>query len=192
MSVWPRLVSLLSGRPELPAGFPGRLDGDEQVLAVAALARGGHFVLTQLGLWVPEGAQARRIGWQWVSKAVWDRSALVLTEAVPDGEAVSDGEAVPDGDVGEAVLLADLPPQRFVLADPGRVPELVRTRITGSIRSSQHRELPGGGAWFVQRTVPGRDGVVLQVRPDPGTDRGEVRAVTAEIAARWRQAHPSS
>jgi len=180
MSVWPRLVSLLSGRPELPAGFPGRLDGDEQVLAVGALARGGHLVLTQLGLWVPEDEQARRIGWQWVSKAVWDRSALVLTEAVPEGDA------------GEAVLLADLPPQRFVLADPGRVPELVRTRITGSIRSSQHRELPGGGAWFVQRTVPGRDGVVLQVRPDPGTDRATVRAVTAEIAARWRQAHPPS
>jgi len=176
MSVWPRLVSLLSGRPELPAGFPGRLDGDEQVLAVAELTRGGHLVLTQLGLWVPEGAQTRRIGWQWVSKAVWDRSALVLTEAVSDGDA------------GEAVLLTDLPPQRFVLADPGRVPELVRTRITGSIRSSQHRELPGGGAWFVQRRVPGRDGVVLQVRPNPGTDRGTVLAVTAEIEARWRQA----
>ena len=69
MSVWRRFVSLLSGRPELPAGFTGRLDGDEDVLAVAALARGGHLVLTQLGLWVPEGAQARRIGWQWVSKA---------------------------------------------------------------------------------------------------------------------------
>jgi hypothetical protein len=68
------------------------------------------------------------------------------------------------------------------------VPELVRTRITRSIHSSQHQKLPGGGAWFVQRKVPGRDGVVLQVRPDPGTDRSTVRAVTAEIMARWRQA----
>lgn len=180
MSVWRRLVSLLPGRPELPAGFAGRLDGGEQVLAVAALARGGHLVPTQLGLWVPEGAQARRVGWQWVSKAVWDGSTLVLTEAVPDG------------DTGEAVLLTDLPPQRFALAEPGRVPELVRTRITGSIHSSQHRELPGGGAWFVQRKVPGRDGVVLQVRPDPGTDRGTARAVTAEITARWRQVRSQS
>lgn len=175
MSSWQRLVSLLSGRRELPAGFGGRLDADEAVLAVAELAHGGHLVLTQLGLWVPAGANARRIGWEWVSKAVWDRSALLLTEAVPDGDA------------GEAVLLADLPPRRFVLAEAGKVPELVRARVTGSIRTSQHRELPGGGAWFVQRKVPGRDGVTLQVRPDPGTDRDAARRVAAEVAARVRQ-----
>lgn len=176
MSGWQRLVSRLSGRPELPAGFTGQLDTGEDVLAVAELARGGHLVLTPLGLWVPEGADARRIGWQWVSKVVWDRTALLLTEAVADGDA------------GEAVLLKDLPPRRFVLADAGKVPELVQARVTGSIRTTQHRDFPGGGAWFVQRKVPGRDGVVLQVRPDPGTDLDAARRVVAEVAARLRQA----
>lgn len=167
-----RWLTRLLGRPVLPAGFAGRLEPDEQVVAVAELARGGHLVLTPLGLWVPEGSTARRIGWEWISKAVWDRNALLVTEAVADGDA------------GEAVLLADLPPRRFVLGEAGRVPEVVRERVTGSIRSSQHRELPGGGALFVQRKVPGRHGVVLQVRPDPGTQRDTVRLVACEVAAR--------
>jgi hypothetical protein len=62
------------------------------------------------------------------------------------------------------------------------VPELVHQRVTGSIRTRHHRDLPGGGAWFVQRRVAGRDGVVLQVRPDPGTDLDLVRALAADVA----------
>jgi hypothetical protein len=62
----------------------------------------------------------------------------------------------------------------------------VHRRVTGSIRSTQHRELPGGGAWFVQRKVPGRDGIVLQVRADPGTDADTVRRLAAEVALRIR------
>lgn len=176
MIVWRRLWRILLRAPALPEGFTGRLDPGEEVLAVGTLVRGGHLVLTQFGLWVPEGGTVRRIGWHQVSKAVWDRSTLALTEAVSDGQA------------GDAELLAELPPRRLPLAEPGKVPEIVQARVTGSIRSSHYRELPGGGARFVQRKVPGRDGVVLQVRPDSGTDRDAVAAVAAEVAARLRRA----
>ena len=88
------------------------------------------------------------------------------------------------GGPGRAVLLADLPPVRFALAEPGKVPEAVHARVTGSIRSRHHRELPGGGAWFVQRKVPGVDGIVLQVRPDPGADPELVAALAAEVPSR--------
>lgn len=168
MSVWDRMWRRVSR--ELPAGFAGILEPDERVVAVAALADGGHLVLTQLGVWVPEGALARRVGWHLVSKAVWDRGSLHLTEAVSTGTA------------GQAVLLSDLPPRRFTLTEPGRVPQVVRERVTGSIRTSQHVELPGGGAWFVQRRVPGRDGVVLQVRADPGTAPEAVHKVADGVA----------
>lgn len=158
--------------PELPAGFTGALELAERIVTAGELASGGHLVLTQLGLWVPEGAQARRVGWHMVSKAVWDGSALVITEAVSTGT------------VGEAVLLSDLPPRRFVLASLGKIPEMVRERVTSSIRCSQRCEVPGGGAWFVQRRIPGRDGLVLQVRPDPGTEPRALDAVASEITAR--------
>ena len=47
-------------------------------MSVNELAGGGHLVLTQLGLWVPEGAEARRIGWHLVSKATWKSGALAV------------------------------------------------------------------------------------------------------------------
>ncbi|MGH3990399.1 MAG: hypothetical protein ACRDTZ_24240, partial [Pseudonocardiaceae bacterium] len=87
MSVWGRLLRRVATVPEVPAGFTGTLEPDERIITMGELAGGGHLVLTQLGLWVPEGAEARRIGWHLVSKAVWDRSALVVTEAVSTGTA---------------------------------------------------------------------------------------------------------
>ncbi|MDQ3763381.1 MAG: hypothetical protein M3460_17660 [Actinomycetota bacterium] len=178
MSVWGRLLRGFAAGCDLPTGFAGALEPAERVVTVGKLASGEHLVLTQLGLWVPESAGVRRIGWHLVSKAVWDRSALVITEAVSTST------------VGEVVLLSDLPPRRFALASPGKVPEVVRQRVTSSVRSSQHCELPGGGAWFVQRRVPGRDGVVLQVRADPGTEPGALDAMVSEIAARLSQLAP--
>jgi hypothetical protein len=178
MSAWERLLRRFSPVPELPAGFTGTLQADEDVITMGELVGGGHLVLTRLGLWVPEGAESRRIGWHLVSKALWDRSALVVTEAVTTGT------------VDEAVLLADLPPRRFALAQPGMVPDVVRERVTSSIRSSQRCELPGGGAWFVQRRVPGMDGVVLQVRADRGTAPGPLEAMVREVAARLSRLTP--
>jgi hypothetical protein len=178
MSVWGRLLRRCAAVPELPAGFTGILEPAERVVTTGELVGSGHLVLTQLGMWVPEGAEPRRIGWHLVSKAVWDRSALVITEAITTGT------------VGEAVLLADLPPRRFVLVGPGTVPEVVRERVTNSIRSSQRCELPGGGAWFVQRRIPGLDGVVLQVRADPGTAPGPLEAMVSEVARLSRPAYP--
>lgn len=167
-----RLLRGLTAESTTPPGFAGRLEPAERIVTTGELAgSGGHLVLTPLGMWVPEGAEARRVGWHLVSKAVWDRSALVVTEAVGTGTA------------GEAVLLSDLPPRRFALAQPGKVPEVVRERVTNSIRSSQHHELPGGGAWFVQRRIPGRDGVVLQVRADPGTDPGALEMMASQVAS---------
>ncbi|MGH3974077.1 MAG: hypothetical protein ACRDS9_12260 [Pseudonocardiaceae bacterium] len=179
MTVWGWLLRRIAAVPELPAGFTGILEPTERIVTTGALASGGHLVLTQLGLWVPEGAEFRRIGWHLVSKAVWDRTALVITEAVHTGS------------VGEAVLLYDLPPRSFALVAPGKVPEVVRQRVTSSIRSSEHCELPGGGAWFVQRRIPGRDGVVLQVRADPGTGLGALEMMASEVASRLPRPAPS-
>ena len=158
---------------EAPHGFS--LESDERVLGTASVDGGGYLVATSLGLWLPE---ARRVGWHLISKATWGSGVLTVIEAVEEGTA------------GEAVLLADQPPQRFVLAQPGPVPRVVQARVTGAIRNRHHQDLPGGGAWFVQRQVPGGGGVVLQVRADPGTDPEAVRRMAAEVAARLRREVP--
>lgn len=174
MGVLNRITRIVTGRGELPAGFDARLEPDERVLAVAAVTGGSHVVVTSWGIWLP-GDAPRRIGWHLVSKAVWGEGSLVVTEAT---------ETVEEG----VVILTDLPPRRLRLDDPDKVPQFVRERVTASIRSRHHRDLPGGGAWFLQRKVPGVDGSVLQVRPDPGTDPELVRRLAVEVARKAHQA----
>jgi hypothetical protein len=159
-----------------PAGFAGTLDRAESVLVSAAHRDGGHLVATSLGLWVPGDSGARRIGWHLLSKVTWGNGDLVVIEADETEEA------------GTAVILADRAPRRYALVEPGKLPQIVHQRVTRSIKSRHHRELPGGGAWFVQRKVPGRDGIQLQVRPDAGTDPAAVRVVATEVAEKIREA----
>lgn len=168
MLKWWRRVS---GRG-VPEGFTGSLAPDELVLAFAALPDGRHLVATSLGLWLPDG---RMVGWHLISKATWGGNALTVIEAVVTGEA------------GGAVLLEDQAPQRFALEEPGKLPQVVHERVTGSIKSRHRKDLPDGGAWFLQRKVPGQDGVVLQARPDPGTDVELVRSIAASVAAKMEE-----
>lgn len=168
-----RLVELVAGKGA-PPGFTGTLDAEEHVLAVAAVPD-GDLVATSLGLWIPVDDGARRIGWHLISKATWGTGVLSVIEAREEDTA------------GDAVLLTDLPPRRFTVERPGKLPQIVHTRVTGSIRSRHHHDLPGGGAWFVQRTVSG-SGVVLQVRADPGTDADAVRTLAREVSAKLRAA----
>ena len=164
----------------LPDGFPGRLEPEERVLAMASTADGGHLVVTSWGLWIPDADGVRRVGWHHVSRASWRNGALALVEA-------DEVEEIGSGDGPRAVLLADRPARRFRLTEPDRVPEVVHARVEGSFRSRHHRDLPGGGAWIVQRKIAGRDGTVLQVRPDPGTDPALVAALAADVARSLRQ-----
>lgn len=161
----------LRRRREAPAGSVGELEADEDVLAVGALAA-GHVVATRLGLWVPGPEGPHRVPWHLVSTATWEGDELGLLVAEETGAA------------GEAVLLADAVQRVYTLREAGAVPAVVHARVTATIRSAHHQDLPGGGAWFVQRRVPGRDGVVLQVRVDAGTDPAVVHDVAEAVAAR--------
>ncbi|GAB3431951.1 hypothetical protein [Actinophytocola sediminis] len=160
----------------VPAELEGVLEREEHVVATAGLRGSGSLFASTLGLWVPDEDGRRRIGWHLISKATWGNGVLEVIESRESATA------------GDAVLLADLSPVRYALERPNKLPDVVHQRVNGSIRSRHRRELPGGGAWFVQRKVPGQDGIVLQVRPDPGADEEQVRRVAAEVAAKIRNA----
>lgn len=155
----------LSGLPE---GFTGQLAEEETVVA-ACTSGDAAVVVTNLGLWLPG---AERVGWHLISKATWDGNALSVITAVETGTA------------GRAVLLTDRPARRFPLDDPRRVPEAVHRRVTGSIVERHRHELPGGGAWFIRRRVPGQDGAILQVRADPGTEEAALVKLAAKVSDR--------
>ncbi|MGH3516262.1 MAG: hypothetical protein ACRDQ7_02340 [Haloechinothrix sp.] len=158
----------------VPDGFTGVLGQDEHVLA-SAEADGRALVATSLGLWVPESDGFRRISWHLISKAGWSDGQLSIVEADETGRA------------GDAVLISDRRATRLVLTRPGKLPKIVRERVNSSIRSSYRKELPGGGAWFVQRKVPGLGRIVLQARADQGVDSAIVAAIAEEAAAKLRR-----
>lgn len=175
MTDWGRKLLGRLGGERLPKDFPGKLTGEERVLAIGKAKDGGWLVATSLGLWLPDGEVSRRIGWHLISKATWDNGQLAVIEAEETGT------------VDEAVLLTDRPPRRFRLAGQGGLPEAVHARVTGSIKSSHRRDLPGGGVWVVQRKVAGRDGIVVQVRADPGTDTAAVHSLTTQVMAKLKR-----
>jgi hypothetical protein len=154
----------------VPADFDGSLDDGEHIVGSAAVEGGGYLLVTPLGLWIPAETGPLRVGWHLVGKASWSDGVLTLTESEETGTA------------GKAVLLADKAPVRFKLPRPGKVPLLLRQRVDGSVRERHRKDFGSGGAWFVERKIPGQDGTVLQVRPDPGTDIELVRAIAEEAA----------
>jgi hypothetical protein len=164
-----RLTALLAGRELTPEGFTGTLAADERVLADSRTRRDEVVLATDLGLWIDD----RRVPWHLVSKATWAAGALEVIEA-REVEHLA----------GAVVLLADAEPRK--LPEPGKVPETVHRRVTAAIHSRQHHDLPSGGVWFVQRRTPA--GVVLHVRPDPGTDPDEVRTLAAGVGEKLGRA----
>jgi len=174
-----RLRALLTGRETVPEGFAGTLDDGERVVADGRGPRGSVVLATDLGLWLPPAASgegARRISWHLVTKATWAGGALEVIEAEEVDELA-----------GGVVLLADRSPRRVPLTEPGRLPETVHRRVTAAVKDSQHHDLGDGGAYFVQRRVPGA-GIVLHVRPDPGTDPETVRTVAVGVGEKLREA----
>ncbi|WP_409494830.1 hypothetical protein [Amycolatopsis sp. cmx-11-12] len=161
----------------VPADFAGTLDDGEHVVGSAPVEGGGYLLVTQLGLWIPAEGGPRRVGWHLVGKAAWADGVITLTESEETGTA------------GKAVLLADKAPVRFKLARPGKVPILLRQRVDGSVRGRHRKDLGTGGAWFVERKIPGRDGTVLQVRPDPGTEVDVIKAIAEEAAEKLAKPH---
>lgn len=149
-----RFLARLLGKEALPVGFAGELDAEEHVVAVADVVRGGgHLVVTNRGVWFP--GEPERVGWHLVSKATWADGAMTFVVATQE-------------DLGRAFLLHDGPPRRFPLGEPGKVPQAVHQRVTGSIVSRERATMPDGReAWVLERHVSGRDGTVRQIHPDP-------------------------
>ena len=70
------------------------------------------------------------------------------------------------------VVLIDESPREYTLSGRSGLTDVVHTRVRRSVASSRHLEFPGGGGWVVLRRVPGRNGLIRQVRLDAGADAG--------------------
>lgn len=150
------LRHLRSGR--LPAAVRAELDLEpgELVLSHAEDEGGGYVVATDRALHLPGG---RRVGWEHVEHAEWERTGLHVREIVPLGERPRT--------------------HHLHIREPGRLPDIVQDRVTSSIAVNQYVRLEGDdGVRIVGRRTPGGDEVVWNLIFDAGLDPHdpEVRA----------------
>jgi len=107
---------------------------------------------TARALYLPNGVV---LGWNEIDQVVWhlDESRLDLVTLPIDGPARS---------------------YQIHLPDPGRLPELVRERVTSSIVVNHHVPLVGRrGAKIIARRIPGLDDLDWIVVYDQGVDGGD-------------------
>lgn len=148
-------------RRRIPDALVHVLQAEEQILAIAEVSGGGSLAVTRFGVWVMAVADTPiQLEWPLISKVRWKSPNLELTVADVAGE------------LGGAQLLVDRTPVMFEIGQPGKLTDLIHSRIRSGIVSSVHSELPGGAGWIVLRRVPGHNGVTPQVRLDPGTEVG--------------------
>ncbi|MGN6609775.1 MAG: hypothetical protein ACTHMS_22530 [Jatrophihabitans sp.] len=164
-------------RERPPAAALAVLDAGERVVSWADTDEGTVVLVTPRGVWWPDAGSNRLIGWQHISKAVWQDGALTITE----------------GDVDEGII-RDRAPVSVRLAVPRDLPPAIRKRVQLNVVSTEVATIaPLGSARFVARHLPGRDGVVWWARFEPGTPdtpatRASVRARLAQLDEQWRAA----
>ncbi len=144
----------------------------EPVLAAAPDRDGRWYVGTVAALLVPEQDGWRRLPWESIEQASWDRDSehLVVVETADFGE--------------------PRPTHRVALPDPERLLQLIRERVTASIVISFFEPVQGKRGITVsgRRSPHSDDEVVWSVLVDPGLDEGSgpVRAAAQRALAAAR------
>ena len=151
-------------REQPPADVVAALPDGERIVSWADVDGEGVVLATPAGLWWPDDPP-RLIGWQFITKALWQDGRLVIIEA----------------DVVDDLLLVDRAPVAVALAVPRDLPPVVRKRVETNVVRSELLDVATGRARFVARRIPGADGLRWWVRLEDGLrDSPQVRS---EIAA---------
>jgi len=164
-------------RERPPRELLALLEREERVLSWADTSTGAVVLATPLGLWWPSADAPRRIGWQYIDKAVWKDRRLVVTEAA----------------LVDDILLVDKQPVSAELVNPRDLPPTVRKRVEGNVARSEMLPVPGGQARFVARRIPGQNGLQWWARLEPGTAdtpavREAVRRQLDPMRSEWEAA----
>jgi hypothetical protein len=150
------------GARRLPPGV--EIEPRDRALTHAAADDGGHLVATDNALYLPGGA---RVPWYLIDRGEWDESGL-------------------------RVLTTDGARHTVAVKEPGRLPEVVRERVTSSILISRHVKLPGrGGVRLVARRVPGQDHPAWELLFDEGLDPDDpgLRALAEQALESLRRSY---
>jgi hypothetical protein len=145
--------------PKIPPALTRVLGPEEHLTGIAPTQDGRLLAVSRFGLWLVDGERAERWDWHLISRARLADRVLHLTVA-------DEIDHWPD----DTAVLTDRPEVQLRPERLTRLTDAVHGRVRRSVAASRHLSWPGGGGWVVLRRVPGRDGLVVQVRLDPGAD----------------------
>jgi hypothetical protein len=154
-------------RAQVPAEVTRALPmvSGETALAAAQDTAGRWYVGTARALLLPDGDSWRRLPWEMIERATWDRDSeqLVVVETADFGEVQ--------------------PTYRATLPEPGRLLQLVRERITASVVIRVFEPVRGKRGITVsgRRSPHSDDPPVWSVLVDPGLDE---TSEAVQVAAR--------
>ena len=145
------------------------LEQGESALATSADREGRWYVGTARALLVPEGGGWRRVPWETVERATWDRDSeqLIVIETADFGR--------------------PQPAHRAALPDPERLLQLIRERVTASVVIKVFEPVEGKRGVTVsgRRSPHSDDEPMWSVLVDPGLDERspQVRAAAERALA---------
>jgi hypothetical protein len=163
--------------PKIPPALARVLGPDEHLTGLAPTEDGLLLAVSRFGLWLVDGERAERWDWHLISRARLADRVLQVTVA-------DEIDHWPDG----TVLLADRPEVQLRPVRLTRLTDAVHGRVRRSVAASRQLPWPGAGGWVVLRRSPGRDGLTVQLRVDPGADvaaPGFAEAVAAVADEMW-------
>ncbi len=110
-------------------------------------------VATTHALWLPDGPDLRRVGWELVDEATWSRDASTLL-------------------VREAAVLGGRPRVwRLRMGDDRDLLLVIKERVRATVITSRRVDLDGPrGVTVVARRPPGQDRLTWSVSVDAGVD----------------------
>jgi len=170
-------VSWLRPTGRAPAALVAALGKDEQVMGLTPTQDGRILAASRFGIWLVDGDVAERWDWHLISKARLADRVLGLTVA-------DQVDRWPDG----TAVLVDRPEVQIRPERLSKLTDTVHHRVRRSVAASRYLPWAGAGGWVVLRRVPGRDGLVVQLRLDAGADPsapGFAQAVTAVVGDLW-------
>lgn len=154
-------------RPKLPNDLT--VSGERVLASARVVGVADPLLASTHALYIPATGDLdsmTRVAWTQIDRATWEDPEIVV-EALIDGEARR---------------------WRIRVEEPGRVPEVVRERVTASIVFSEHVELlDGAGARIVGRRSGPDDQIEWSIAFDAGLDpqdkdlRGRAVAALAEL-----------
>lgn len=151
---------MFAAKITVPEALGAELASDEVVLGLATTHDGVQLAVTRIRLLIMDPAgSVTSLGWFEIAKARLESGILHVVPLRLVGSFAIEGDVV-----------LDAPSLSFAVDRANRLTDQIHQRVRASVIGSRQLPWHGAGGWVTLRRVAGTDGVLPQLRLEPGAD----------------------